>query len=135
MVNTHEVIFWTDSTTVLTLHQSDSRRYKVLVGTSVAEIQELTNVRAWRYMDSVNNSADDLTRGKTLFELFGKIMVVDSQLPGAQWPPGHVTEVIPGTDERVRTAVVQIKGKTFTRPVACLVTLPTIPDIDPVGPS
>ena len=42
----HNVVFWTDSTTVLTWLQSDSCRYKVFVGTRVAEIQELTDVRA-----------------------------------------------------------------------------------------
>ncbi|XP_042575439.1 uncharacterized protein LOC122136446 [Cyprinus carpio] len=71
-VNIHNVIFWTDSTTVLTWLQSDSCRYKVFVGTRIAEIQELTDVRAWRYVDSVNNPADDITRGKTLLELAGK---------------------------------------------------------------
>ncbi len=35
----------------------------------VAEIQSLTEVSDWRYVDSANNSADDITRGKTLKEL------------------------------------------------------------------
>ncbi|KAK9536366.1 hypothetical protein VZT92_006152 [Zoarces viviparus] len=59
--NIRNVVFWTDSTTVLTWLQSDSCRYKVFVGRRVAEIQELTDVRAWRYVDSVNNPADNLT--------------------------------------------------------------------------
>ncbi|XP_026110661.1 uncharacterized protein LOC113084551 isoform X2 [Carassius auratus] len=71
-VNIRNVICWTDSTTVLTWLQSDSCRYKVFVGTRIAEIQELTDVRAWRYVDSANNPADDITRGKTLLELAGK---------------------------------------------------------------
>lgn len=33
------------------------------MGTSVAEIQSLTEVSNWRYVDSANNPADDITRG------------------------------------------------------------------------
>lgn len=60
---------WTDSTTVLRWILSDSCRYKVFVGTRVAEIQDLTDVQSWRYVDSASNPADDITRGKTLQEL------------------------------------------------------------------
>lgn len=35
----------------------------------MAEIQELTDLYSWRYVDSANNPADDITRGKTLVEL------------------------------------------------------------------
>ncbi|KAI2664192.1 hypothetical protein H4Q32_002333 [Labeo rohita] len=64
-----QVILWSDSSTVLTWLQSESCRFKVFVGTRVAEIQELTNPDAWRYVDSSQNPADDVTRGKTLAEL------------------------------------------------------------------
>ncbi len=64
-----QIILWSDSTTVLTWLRSESCRYKVFVGTRVAEIQELTNPDAWRYVDSSLNPADDVTRGKTLAEL------------------------------------------------------------------
>ncbi|XP_016519033.1 uncharacterized protein LOC107833689 [Poecilia formosa] len=60
---------WTDSTTVLRWILSDSCRYKVFVGTRVAEIQDLTDLQSWRYVDSASNPADDITRGKTLQEL------------------------------------------------------------------
>ncbi|XP_073770437.1 uncharacterized protein [Danio rerio] len=64
-----EIILWSDSTTVLAWLQSESCRFKVFVGTRVAEIQELTNPDSWHYVDSSLNPADDLTRGKTLEEL------------------------------------------------------------------
>ncbi len=63
------VTLWTDSTTVLTRIQSESCRYKVFVGTRVAEIQVLTELHSWRYVDSSNNPADSITRGGTLMEL------------------------------------------------------------------
>ncbi len=62
-------VLWTDSTTVLSWIQSESCHFKVFVGTRVAEIHELTNFTAWRYVNSGQNPADDLTRGKTLKEL------------------------------------------------------------------
>ncbi|KAM9825435.1 uncharacterized protein ACBT44_006125 isoform 1-T1 [Syngnathus typhle] len=65
----HSTVLWSDSTTVLTWLHSQSCRYKVFVGSRVAEIQELTEGSVWRYVDSDNNPADDLTRGKTLISL------------------------------------------------------------------
>nr|XP_061832460.1 uncharacterized protein LOC133616862 [Nerophis lumbriciformis] len=64
-----QTFLWTDSTTVLTWLTSQSCRFKVFVGTRVSEIQELTASHTWRYVDTANNPADDLTRGKTLAEL------------------------------------------------------------------
>lgn len=60
---------WSDSTTVLTWIQSDSRHFKVFVGTRIAEIQELTDSQDWRYVDLLNNPADDVTRGQVLQKL------------------------------------------------------------------
>ncbi|KAM9735349.1 uncharacterized protein ACNS7B_014625 [Menidia menidia] len=65
----HDINLWSDSTTVLTWIQSESCRFKVFVGTRVSEIQELTSECSWRYVDSSNNPADDITRGKTLMEI------------------------------------------------------------------
>ncbi|CAM4638688.1 unnamed protein product [Leuciscus chuanchicus] len=64
-----QTILWTDSMTVLEWIQSDSCRYKVLVGTRVTEIQELTDHSSWRYVNTQDNPADDITRGKTLQSL------------------------------------------------------------------
>ena len=51
--------------TVLTWLQSNSCRFKVFVGTRIAEVQELTGSDTWRYVNSEANPADDLTRGGT----------------------------------------------------------------------
>lgn len=68
------VTLWTDSTTVLSWLTSDSCRFKVFVGSRVAEIQTLTETKGWKYVNSKNNPADDLTRGKTLLELSAQKM-------------------------------------------------------------
>ncbi|KAL4008256.1 hypothetical protein ACER0C_002108 [Sarotherodon galilaeus] len=64
-----DITLWSDSTTVLTWIKSNSCHYKVFVGTRIAEIQDLTEVSSWRYVNTKDNPADDLTRGKTLLEL------------------------------------------------------------------
>ena len=60
---------WSDSMTVLAWLKSDSQRFKVFVGTRVAEIQNLTDGYPWHYVESGNNVADDITRGKPLVDL------------------------------------------------------------------
>ena len=67
-----DVTYWTDSTTVLHWLQSQSCHFRVFVGTRVAEIQELTDLKSWRYVDSARNPADDHTRGKSLKDLLGE---------------------------------------------------------------
>ncbi|KAJ8347082.1 hypothetical protein SKAU_G00284830 [Synaphobranchus kaupii] len=64
-----QTTMWSDSTTVLGWIKSESYQYKVFVGTRVADIQELTGVENWRYVNTHQNPADDITRGRTLFDL------------------------------------------------------------------
>ena len=54
------------------------------------------------------------------------VMIVDPQLPRASWPTGRVTKTIPGRDGRVRTVEVQVKNRTYLRPVARIVSLPEV---------
>lgn len=58
------------------------------------------------------------------------VMIVDNQLPRALWPVGKVSQVFPGPDSRIRSAEVTVKGRTYVRPVARLVTLPALPKDD-----
>ncbi|KAL0203752.1 hypothetical protein M9458_001770, partial [Cirrhinus mrigala] len=67
-----QVTLWSDSTTVLAWIQADS----------VAEIQELTDPKDWRYVDSKSNPADDITRGKTRWSQGPSFLLL---LPD-QWP-------------------------------------------------
>lgn len=55
------------------------------------------------------------------------VMIVDNQLPRALWPVGKVSQVFSGPDTRIRTVEVTVKGKTYIRPVARLVSLPALP--------
>lgn len=56
------------------------------------------------------------------------VMIVDQQLPRALWPVGQVTKVFPGEDGRVRVAEVEVKNKTYLRPISRLISFPNLPD-------
>ncbi|XP_046577406.1 uncharacterized protein LOC124285249 [Haliotis rubra] len=63
-----------DSTTQLHIfcdasERSESCRYKVFVGARVAEIQNLTDTHCWRYVNTQQNPADDITRGLSVKDL------------------------------------------------------------------
>lgn len=45
------------------------------------------------------------------------VMIVGQQLPRALWPVGRITQVYPGKDNRVRSAEIKVKDKTYLRPV------------------
>ncbi|XP_061881931.1 uncharacterized protein LOC133633422 [Entelurus aequoreus] len=67
--------------------------------------------------------------GKTL--LAGQVvLIVDPQLPRGLWPVGRITQTHPGADGRVRTARIQVKNRTYLRPVARLIMLPPLDDED-----
>lgn len=105
----NQIILWTDSTTVLTWIQAASCRFKVFVGTRVAEIQELTDPKDWRYVDSKSNPADDITRGKTLAELAkpsrwnqGPSFLL---LPPDQWPQNPLLQ-LPTKDAELKQVTI-----------------------------
>lgn len=106
---------WSDSTTVLTWLKSESCRFKVFVGTRVTEIQELTEGHCWRYVDSVNNVADDITRGKTLLELSQPNRWCKGPdflyLPPASWPE---TPAIGLNDDPTELRNTKFCGLTLT---------------------
>ncbi|XP_038062984.1 uncharacterized protein LOC119733658 [Patiria miniata] len=101
---------WSDSTTVLSWIKSESCRYNLYIGARIAEIQRLTDHTVWRYVDSANNSADDLTIGLKLSQL-GESSRWHSPpfllLPKEQWPvlPTHVKD---------EEADAELKHKGFT---------------------
>ncbi|KAE8291494.1 hypothetical protein D5F01_LYC11102 [Larimichthys crocea] len=74
---------------------TDSCRFKVFAGTRIAEIQELTDRQAWHYVETSENPADDLTRGKSLQDLSGENRWIHGpsflRLPPDQWPVHPVT--------------------------------------------
>ncbi|KAK5924004.1 hypothetical protein CgunFtcFv8_000923 [Champsocephalus gunnari] len=97
-LNITQTYLWTDSTTVLTWLTSESCRFKVFVGTRVSEIQELTAEHTWRYVDTANNPADDLTRGKTVAEL-AVYSYVACLINGRRFLPPQSPKILTSTNE------------------------------------
>ncbi len=56
------------------------------------------------------------------------VMIADPQFPRALWPTGKVKAVIPGADGKVRAAEIQVKDRTYIRPVVRLIKLPPLPE-------
>ncbi len=109
-LNLHTVTLWSDSTTVLNWLTSESCRYKVFVGTRIAEIQTLTDTAEWRYIDSAHNPADHITRGLTLTQLASPHQWSSGPdfllQPSDQWPSTPVTEVESEISELRKTAFI-----------------------------
>ncbi|KAI2645062.1 tRNA-specific 2-thiouridylase MnmA [Labeo rohita] len=53
---------------------------------------------------------------------------LDTRLPRALWPIGKVLKTFSGKDGCVRVAEIEIKGKSYVRPVSHLIPLPFIKD-------
>ncbi len=56
------------------------------------------------------------------------VMIINSQLPRAQWPVGRVVKLIPSADGHIRSAQVRVSDRLYLQPVAKLVRLPALPD-------
>lgn len=58
------------------------------------------------------------------------VLIIDPQLPRALWPVGKVTRTYPGADGCARTVDIQVKDRTYLRPVSRLVQLPSLPETE-----
>lgn len=67
-VRIHERTFWTDSKTVIEWLKNDLRRYTSYVSHRLAEIDESSNLKEWRWIPSKENPADSATK-ETKLEL------------------------------------------------------------------
>ncbi len=56
------------------------------------------------------------------------VMIADPQFLRALWPTGKVKSIIPGADGKVRAAEIQVKDRTYIRPVVRLIKLPPLPE-------
>ena len=68
-VTTSDIVFWSDSMTVLWWIRGHSRNFKPFVANRISEIQAVTNPSQWRYVPTGENVADHATRGLTVAAL------------------------------------------------------------------
>lgn len=62
-ITIENIVFWTDSTTVLRYIRNDKTRFHTFVANRLSIIHDGSHVDQWRYVDSALNPADDATRG------------------------------------------------------------------------
>jgi len=55
--------YWTDSKAVLGFISNDAKRYHTFVANRVQQIRENTEVSSWRHVKTIDNPADDASRG------------------------------------------------------------------------
>jgi hypothetical protein len=64
-----QVVFWTDSLTVLKYITNETRRWKIFVANRISEIRENSDPAQWKYVPSKLNPADQASRGVSSQEL------------------------------------------------------------------
>ncbi|XP_038062620.1 uncharacterized protein LOC119733113 [Patiria miniata] len=63
-----ESVFWSDSMIVLHYLRNEDKRYQTFVTNRISRILELSKASQWRYVDSMSNPADDVSRGLTAID-------------------------------------------------------------------
>ena len=62
-VDLNDSTFWTDSTSVLGYISNQTKRYHTFVANRVPVIKDLSQEKQWRHVSSMDNPADDASRG------------------------------------------------------------------------
>ncbi|XP_050294309.1 uncharacterized protein LOC126734653 [Anthonomus grandis grandis] len=80
--------YWCDSTIVLAWIRSSPHRLKTFIANRIAQIQSITNIDEWRYIRTVDNPADLLTRGIPPLSLLNSTLWFHgpSWLTEDEWP-------------------------------------------------
>lgn len=89
-----DMIYWTDSKTVLNWINSEAKRFKTFVAQHLGEIQELTNIKKWEYVKSTDNVADEATKMSKNKEFFEKSRWINGphflKLPSEKWEDTNI---------------------------------------------
>ena len=103
------IIFWTDSTTVLQYIYNESRRFHRFVATRLEEIHEHTKPDQWRYVPGRLNPADDGSRGLSIEAFTPGYRVGPDFLHQSmdQWPSAKIVEVPENDVEVLKKQVCQ----------------------------
>ncbi|XP_076295805.1 uncharacterized protein LOC143216540 [Lasioglossum baleicum] len=111
-----KVVFWTDSTVVLSWIRKSPSALKTFVANRVADIQRKTDVQSWRYIRSADNPADLISRGTTSEELIknrlwghGPKWLAQTQ---TTWPAARFTIRNELPELRTVTCLVSLKTQT-----------------------
>nr|XP_054770423.1 uncharacterized protein LOC129278240 [Lytechinus pictus] len=108
-----ESVFWTDSTIVLHYIGSKNKRFRTFVANRISAIQDASEPRQWRYVNTERNPADDASRGVSPDKLTGRWVQGPDFLwtDDTNWPvrPADLRGVLPDDLEMKPT----IGGSSF----------------------
>ena len=108
----NQSVFWTDSACVLGYISNESKRFHTFVANRVAAIQEVASSSQWRHVGTLQNPADDASRGLSAMALMDSSRWLRGPdflwQPELAWPMRSPTvrEVSSGDPEVRRTAEV-----------------------------
>ena len=108
----NQSVFWTDSACVLGYISNESKRFHTFVANRVAAIQEVASPSQWRHIGTLQNPADEASRGLSAMALINSSRWLRGPdflwQPELAWPMRHSTvpEVSSGDPEVKRTAEV-----------------------------
>ena len=64
-----DIVFWTDSLSILYMINNTSKKFPVYVANSLSKIEGASDPKQWRYVKSKLNPADDASRGVSTKDL------------------------------------------------------------------
>ena len=100
--------YWTDSTIVLQYISNTAARYHTFVANKVAEIQDVTDAKEWRYIPTRENPADDAFRGVPASDLSGSRWLHGPaflRLSPERWPPAPTLRSMDEESLEIKKAV------------------------------
>ena len=81
-----EDFYWTDSKVVLGYLNNESKRFHVYVANRIQEIQDCTDKKQWRYIESKQNHTDEASRGMRARDLLDSRWILG---PDFLWSKDH----------------------------------------------
>ncbi len=104
-------LFWTDSQAVLKYIANDKARFYTYVANRVSFIRDNTSAQQWRYVTSMNNPADDASRGVSVPRfLENKRWLCGPEFlwePEHRWPmEGYEQESLTQDDPEIKSCTV-----------------------------
>ena len=94
--------FWTDSSTVLQYIRNENRRFHTYVSNRVTEIRGRTEVGNWHYVPTLENPADDASRGLSASGLMSSRWLRGPAFlsnPPSDWPTLNLSPLDSGDPE------------------------------------
>ncbi|XP_073237712.1 uncharacterized protein [Porites lutea] len=103
--------FWTDSTCVLRYIENKDKRFQTFIANRISAILDQSTATQWRHVDTVQNPADEASRGMTVEALLNNERWIQGpdflKQPEEEWPqrPTDMGKISPDDPEVKKTAV------------------------------